>query len=195
MAGSDESHEVTIEDLAAFASLRASEDTRRRVIEAMSDRNHPLSDLVRPESDVLDEQDESVGRQQQQESDEAESVDDIVHREFESLIEDYLTWEESQLNDRLAGYVPESEAVLVRRSGGRTSPLKPYLDEIRRVVCLEWGWCNRRDDGALNEPVNLVIALADAFVVSGSQIPFPPTLLAVSLVKIGLDRLCRERKT
>ncbi|MEZ6131107.1 MAG: hypothetical protein R3C59_20740 [Planctomycetaceae bacterium] len=122
-------------------------------------------------------------------------VDEIVRESYEGEIQSYLKWEQTRLDEQLSDFLPEQEAEVVRRSSGQVSPLKPYLDEIRRVVCEEWGWCNRRDDGALNEPVNLVIALADAFVTCSSRVPFPPTLLAVSLVKIGLDRLCRERKT
>lgn len=195
MAGSSDERDVTIEDLVAFAALRADGATRQRVIAAMADRQHPLSQLVRSESDVLSQQDAGNIAESGEYASAVSSVDEIIHSEFESLIGSYLAWEQSQLDDELTEFLPEQEAEIVRRSGGQVSPLKPYLDEIRRVVCQEWGWCNRRDDGALNEPVNLVIALADAFVTCRSQIPFPPTLLAVLLVKIGLDRLCRERKT
>ena len=194
MGGSSGQTKVTIEDLFAFASLRADEPTRQRVIAAMNDRDHPLSHLIRSESDVLAQH--AVAESQHASHEEAgtESLDDVIRSEFESQIASYLEWEQSRINDELSDFLPEQEAELVRKSGGKTSPLKQYLDEIRRVVCTEWGWCNRRDDGSFNEPVNVVIALADSFVVYRAQIPFPPTLLAVSLVKIGLDRLCRESK-
>jgi hypothetical protein len=195
MSGSNAN--VNADDLLEFATGRASDEVRERVLRAMNDENHPLSCLVRFRSQQVAKE----GLTSKSEEDESPSadvdrdnVDDIVAESLRSEIGAYLEWEQSQIDEELSDFLPEQEAEIVRRSSGQVSPLKPYLDEIRRVVCQEWGWCNRRDDGALNEPVNLVIALADAFVTCRSQIPFPPTLLAVSIVKIGLERLCRERK-
>ena len=48
----DGEHDVSLEDLAAFASMRADEATRQRVKAAMLDIRHPLSYLVRTEEEV-----------------------------------------------------------------------------------------------------------------------------------------------
>lgn len=197
MNGSDPILDVSLEELAAFATGEADDVTRERVKAAMSDIRHPLSYLIRTKEEVRKElQTNGLSKPNSVEHGfDSTDIDELVSASYESEIQSYLNWEQSRIDEQLSEFLPEQEAELIRKSGGKTSPLKPYLDEIRRVVCEEWGWCSRRDDGALNEPVNLVIALADSFVVYGAQIPFPPTLLAVSIVKIGLDRLCREQGT
>ena len=192
MNGSDESREVTIDDLFAVATGRADGQTSSRVKNAVRDTSHPVSRLVRTQQQ-LSADIASTASDGETEADN-NTIDAAVRESFESEIRSYLDWEQSRLDDELSHFLPEEEATLVRKSAGKVSPLKAYLEEIRRVVCEEWGWCKRRDEGAANEPVNLVIALADSFVVYSAQVPFPPTLLAVSIVKIGLDRLCRERK-
>jgi hypothetical protein len=197
MNGSDPIPEVSLEDLAAFATGEADEATRERVKSAMSDIRHPLSYLIRTKEEVRRQLNAKATEERGGSEPESDPtvIDEIVHESYENEIQSYLKWEQSRIDDELSEFLPQQEAELVRKSGGKSSPLKPYLDEIRRVVCEEWGWCDRRDDGALNEPVNLVIALADSFVVYGAQIPFPPTLLAVALVNVGLDRLCRDRNS
>jgi hypothetical protein len=193
MNGFNDRPELTVDDLFAFATGRADEETRARVKNAMSDHGHPVSRLIRTEQELLAEMD-SMESNQDFESD-SDAIDNAVRESFESEIQSYLAWEQSRLDDELSQFLPEEEAAVVRKSGGKVSPLRAYLAEIRRVVCTEWDWCNRRDQGSLKEPVNQVIALADSFVVYAAQVPFPPTLLAVCVVKIGLDRLCRERKS
>jgi hypothetical protein len=48
----DDQHEVSLEDLAAFATGEADEVTRERVKTAMSDIRHPLSYLIRTKEEV-----------------------------------------------------------------------------------------------------------------------------------------------
>lgn len=53
--GADGEHDVSLEDLAAFATGEADDETRDRVKAAMSDIRHPLSHLIRTKEEVREE--------------------------------------------------------------------------------------------------------------------------------------------
>lgn len=53
--GASDEHDVSLEDLAAFATGEADDKTRDRVKAAMSDIRHPLSHLIRTKEEVAEE--------------------------------------------------------------------------------------------------------------------------------------------
>jgi len=72
----------------------------------------------------------------------------------------------------------------------RADPLAPYRPALRRIVCDEWNWINRRADPEFQDPARLADAVARAIARHASEFPFPPPLLAAILVKEGLDNFC-----
>jgi tetratricopeptide (TPR) repeat protein len=67
---------------------------------------------------------------------------------------------------------------------------EPHLAELRRAICDEWNWSERRQDARLSDPFNLALAVMDALICAHTRIPFPFSLTAAVLVKTGLDALC-----
>jgi hypothetical protein len=202
MSGSEEHDDISLEDLVAFATRTASEETRMRVARAMKNQDHPLSCLIHTKAEMA----EYVRAKRQGATatpedlpseladdgqEEPRSLDDIVRSSLRDDIRDYLNWEDARLNDELAEFLPEEEAVAYRAAG--EDPITPYLTELRRVIRDQFNWPDRRDDPALSDPVDLVLALANAFVAHSTEVPFPPMLLAIRTVQLGLERFCRER--
>lgn len=96
-------------------------------------------------------------------------------------IASYWSWETSDVWNALAAAVPVS----------RSDPLAPYLPQLRDVVCRDWNWTERRRDAAFRDPIVLATAIAELLDAQQQlDLPFPPALVAVALVKHGLDRLC-----
>lgn len=70
------------------------------------------------------------------------------------------------------------------------APISPYMDELRRVICVEWNWASRRNDPVLADPERCTEAVLEALIQANVQVPFPLPLVASFLVKSGLDVLC-----
>ena len=62
------------------------------------------------------------------------------------------------------------------------------LDPLRRKICKEWNYCNRRHDPNLADTVTLVATVSDLIlsVVGG----IPATMIAVVMAKKGLNTFC-----
>ena len=110
--------------------------------------------------------------------------------QWKEEIRQYLELSESELREELWEEAATGEVELVRSAG---HPFDPYIRELRRVVCEEWDWTQRRNDPEWNDPLNLSIALADAMFVASVSVPFPITLAAVTIVKLGIDRFCKRK--
>lgn len=80
-------------------------------------------------------------------------------------------------------YCPGNE---ITRGLAKFNELAPIL---RGKICKEWDYCGKRHDLDLNERVDLVAMVAD--VIAGLTIGFPPVLISVILVKIGLTTFCQ----
>lgn len=66
-----------------------------------------------------------------------------------------------------------------------------FAEKIREIVCLQWGYCGRRD-AFRGEGFQLCLAVADALLGAVTHIPVPMTVLSVYLVRRGLlDKICR----
>ena len=63
---------------------------------------------------------------------------------------------------------------------------------IRRVICEEWRWCEKRQDNRYDDRLNLAIAVLAILTERLPQMPLnaEPVLITAIAVKFGLDRLC-----
>lgn len=114
----------------------------------------------------------------QEEVDPAE--DETWTDSLEPLVAEYMRRELRELRAEL---VSLSEEV-------RSDPLAPHRADLRRVVCSEWNWNSRRNDSRWQDKGLLAIELANVLQQSQIDLPFPIPLVAVFLVRQGLDSLC-----
>ena len=63
-----------------------------------------------------------------------------------------------------------------------------FVPQLRKRLCDEWKFCERRHDSDLMDTVNLIAGVAD--VIAGLTIGFPPVIFATILVKKGLASFC-----
>jgi hypothetical protein len=65
-------------------------------------------------------------------------------------------------------------------------------DPVRQRLCVEWRWCELRQDARWDDKVTLALAVASALSQPVLHLPFPAdlALIAVIAVKIGLDQFC-----
>ena len=63
---------------------------------------------------------------------------------------------------------------------------------VRTRLCDEWRWCELRQDARWDDKVTLALAVASALSLPVLHLPFPAdlALIAVIVVKMGLDRVC-----
>jgi hypothetical protein len=63
---------------------------------------------------------------------------------------------------------------------------------IRRRICEEWTWCERRQDARFENKYDLALALVTILSVRTFHIPLDVDvfLIAAILVKLGLDEFC-----
>lgn len=69
---------------------------------------------------------------------------------------------------------------------------EPFAIEIRKLVCVELKYCERRLKGHTEaEGLNLAMTIIDGFMMLKLAMPFPPTWTATYLLKKGFfDKLC-----
>ncbi len=69
---------------------------------------------------------------------------------------------------------------------------EPFAKEIRKLVCVELKYCERRLKGHTEaEGLNLAMTIIDGFMMLKLAMPFPPTWTATYLLKKGFfDNLC-----
>ena len=61
---------------------------------------------------------------------------------------------------------------------------------LRQRVCVEWNWCERRQDARFDDPANIALALASIVLPDATRWQIPAALIAVILIKRGLDAFC-----
>jgi hypothetical protein len=63
---------------------------------------------------------------------------------------------------------------------------------VRQHLCVEWRWCELRQDARWDDKVTLALAVASALSQPVLHLPFPAdlTLIAAIVVKMGLDWFC-----
>lgn len=61
-------------------------------------------------------------------------------------------------------------------------------DHLYSLICEQWDYCKRRNDGHLQDKVQLCAAVAD--VIASGTIGIPPFSIAVLLVRLGLASFC-----
>ncbi len=67
---------------------------------------------------------------------------------------------------------------------------KQYVPRLRRRICQEWNWCERRQDARLEEPMTLAALVAEIVLPDAISWSAPATLIAAILIKQGLDTFC-----
>ncbi len=78
-------------------------------------------------------------------------------------------------------------------AGPMRGPLDAWeklVPTLREKVCVEWNWCERRQDARFDDPINIVALLASILVPIAGQLHVPAALIAVILFKRGLDTFC-----
>lgn len=75
---------------------------------------------------------------------------------------------------------------------GLGSAWKDIEAAVRQRACVEWRWCDLRQDARWDDKVTLALAVAGALSQPVLHLPFPAdvALIAVIAVKMGLDRVC-----
>ena len=104
-------------------------------------------------------------------------------------IEEYLSLDEDLLYSLIPPFVSTdaySPVGQVEDGKREFERIKPSLYE---AVCVNWNCCSKIDDPALQDNINLVVALADT--IASPTIGIPPFIIATILVKIGLRRFCK----
>jgi hypothetical protein len=62
---------------------------------------------------------------------------------------------------------------------------------LRKRVCDEWAWCERRQDARFEETITLATLVSQIVAPEAQMWQVPAALIAVILVKKGLDAFCR----
>jgi hypothetical protein len=83
---------------------------------------------------------------------------------------------------------------LAEASGSRhvTHPLEPYHDELRSTIRKHLDWSKVKSEPQYRDTRVLAKAVVEALEKGKLEIPFPLTLVAVALVKNGLDEIFDE---
>jgi hypothetical protein len=97
----------------------------------------------------------------------------------------YLARNQADLLDELSVYAAASG--VPRGPAEAWAQLVPLL---RQAICQDWQWCQRRQDNRFDDKITLAFAVAEALM--GTTLPWgvPIALVAVILVKFGLDKFC-----
>ncbi len=61
---------------------------------------------------------------------------------------------------------------------------------LKRKICDEWNWCERRQDARFDDPTNIIALLTGIIAPSAGQWGIPAALIAVILFKRGIDKFC-----
>jgi hypothetical protein len=91
-----------------------------------------------------------------------------------------------ELEEELAVY--REQATGARRGPG--DALQDLVPALRERVCAEWKWCDKRQDARFDDPVNIAALLASMLAPDALRWQVPAALVAVILVKRGLDAFC-----
>jgi hypothetical protein len=99
-------------------------------------------------------------------------------------LERYMQRPLPDLHDELALYAPAER--------GSAEVWARVAGPVRRVICEEWCWCEKRQDNRYDDRLNLAIVVLAILSERLPQMPLnaEPVLIAAILVKMGLDQLC-----
>jgi hypothetical protein len=63
---------------------------------------------------------------------------------------------------------------------------------VHQRLCVEWRWCELRQDARFDDKLTLGLAVASALAQPILHLPFPAdlALIAAIVVKTGLDKFC-----
>ena len=73
-----------------------------------------------------------------------------------------------------------------------TEWLERARKQLRRKICDEWSYCDRRNEGRLKDDVILATAIGARLITIARKIP--PLAIACLLIKMGLDEFCECKK-
>jgi len=96
----------------------------------------------------------------------------------------YLQRPLSDLEEELTLYAPAER--------GPAEVWAKVVGPVRRVICEEWRWCEKRQDNRYDDRLNLAIAVLAILSERLPQMPLnaEPVLIVAIAVKMGLDQLC-----
>jgi len=71
-----------------------------------------------------------------------------------------------QQRDEIAAYLARSEGDLLEEASlyvptPRGDPLAPYIARLKRAICDDWNWCERRQDARFEDSLNAAFAVCD----------------------------------
>ncbi|GEM_PF-1891645 len=115
--------------------------------------------------------------------------------ETRAVIKEYLSLDETSLYNLIPLYVPAYKHTFFSPEGEVEAGRKEFhaiRNKLYQLVCVDWGYCSRRNDPDLQDSIALVIAVAD--VISAACGAIPPFLIAALLVKKGLNVFCNCQK-
>jgi hypothetical protein len=107
--------------------------------------------------------------------------------EASNEIQDYMDLPLDSLLEELALYREQATGGPVRSPADAWGKLVPRL---RQRVCADWNWCQRRQDARFDEPAALAALVAEIVTPDAVSWSIPAALIAVILVKKGLDAFC-----
>lgn len=102
-------------------------------------------------------------------------------------VQRYLDQPLDDLLEELALYREQATGGPVRDVSDAWKKLVPAL---RKRVCDEWNWCERRQDARLEENIALITLVSQIVAPDAQAWQVPAALIAVILVKKGLDAFC-----
>jgi hypothetical protein len=101
---------------------------------------------------------------------------------------DYLDRPLDDLLEELAIYREQATGGATRGPADAWEKLVPTL---RKMVCDEANWCERRQDARMEENVALLTLVSQIVAPQAQAWQVPAALIAVILLKKGLDAFCR----
>jgi hypothetical protein len=77
-------------------------------------------------------------------------------------------------------------------SRGPAEAWNKVAEPVRQRLCVEWGWCNRRQDARWEDDLDLAVAVLGVLSARVLHLPIPAdlALIATIVVKRGLDAFC-----
>jgi hypothetical protein len=106
-------------------------------------------------------------------------------------IEEYLELDLDALYSLIPPFVPEHKGAVFMTQGqieaGRTE-FEKLVDNLRHVLCAEWGLCKRIKSDQYKDTIQLVSAMADTIAVHSGFVP--PFLAASIIFKFGVRHFC-----
>jgi hypothetical protein len=100
----------------------------------------------------------------------------------------YLDQPLDDLLEELALYREQATGGTLR---GPSDAWRELVPALRQRICVEWNWCERRQDNRFEENIALATLVSQIVAPEAQAWQVPAALIAVILVKKGLDAFCR----